>query len=128
MKKVLLGLALTLFIVVSVPVYWALEPSRQGAAVERQTLEAAERGAALYLKTCVVCHGSRGEGRIGPALKGTSLAEEAIRKTVSRGRAGTPMPAFDREEGGLLKSNEIHHLATFIKNWDDSLLEEAESH
>lgn len=127
MKKIILGLALTLFIVLFVPFYWAMEPSRQGAAVARQTREAAERGAVLYLETCAVCHGSRGEGGIGLPLKGTSLDEDAIRKTISRGRPGTPMPAFDREEGGLLKSHEIHDLAIFIKNWDDSLLEETEA-
>ncbi|MBM2831542.1 MAG: cytochrome c [Dehalococcoidia bacterium] len=128
MKKVALGLVLTLFIVVFVPFYWATEPARQEAAATRQTREAAGRGAELYLKACAVCHGPRGEGRVGPPLKGTRLDEQVIRKIVSRGRPGTPMPAFGQEDGGPLKGHEISDLVAFIKNWSDSLLDEAAAH
>jgi mono/diheme cytochrome c family protein len=127
-KKVALGLVLTLFIVVFVPFYWATEPARQSAALATQTHEAAQRGAEIYLKTCAACHGSRGEGSVGPAIKGTRLDEQVIRRTISRGRPGTPMPAFGQEDGGPLKAHEIADLVAFIEDWNDSLLDEAAAH
>jgi mono/diheme cytochrome c family protein len=38
------------------------------------------------------------------------------------------MPAFGQEDGGALKAHEISDLATLIKNWNDSLLDEAATH
>jgi mono/diheme cytochrome c family protein len=121
-KKILIGLALTLIIVIFIPIYWATEPARQEAARERQQAEAAERGAELYTSSCAVCHGSGGEGKIGPALKGTQLDEGALEKIIARGVPGTGMLAWSDEDGGPFKGHQIDDMVTFIQNWDSALV------
>ncbi len=81
------------------------------------------RGAELYTLQCAVCHGSAGEGTIGPALKGSPLDDNALEKTITRGIAGTAMPAMGEEDGGSLKKHQIKDLVTFILNWNQSLIE-----
>lgn len=122
-QKILLGLVLTLIIVIFIPVYWATESGRQEAARERLKTEAVARGAGLYASHCGSCHGSAGEGRIGPALKDSPLDENVLEKVIARGIPGTAMPASAQEEGGSLKEHQIKDLVTFIKNWDQSLIE-----
>jgi mono/diheme cytochrome c family protein len=58
--------------------------------VQRQ-LAAGEK---LFVTHCANCHGSRGEGGIGPALAGHDLSLQVILETMANGRTGTPMPAF----------------------------------
>jgi cbb3-type cytochrome c oxidase subunit III len=115
-KKIIIGFTLTLIIVIFIPVYWAMEPARQEAALNRQHEEAVDRGAAVFTLNCASCHGSQGEGDIGPALRGTPL-DDALEKIIARGVAGTAMPAWSEEEGGPLKSHQVEDLVTFIKNW-----------
>lgn len=122
--KIFIGLVLTLVIAIFIPVYWATEAGRQDAARERLKTEAVERGAKLYGSTCAICHGPKGEGKIGPALQGTQLDENALEKTIARGIPGTVMPASGDDEGGSLRVHQIKDLITFIKNWDSTLLEE----
>ena len=122
-QKIIIGLALTLIIAIFVPVYWAMEPGRQEAARERQEAETVERGAELYTSSCAICHGSRGEGNVGPALKGIQLDDEVLERIIARGIPGTAMSAWGEEEGGALKKHPIKDLVTFIKNWDQSLIE-----
>ena len=122
-RKILIGLVLTLVIVIFIPLYWAAESGRQEAARERQQAEAIERGAKLYTLSCASCHGPAGEGKIGPALKGSLLDKNALEKTIARGIAGTAMPAMGEEDGGPLKKHQIKDLVTFILNWAQSLIE-----
>lgn len=119
-QKIWIGLILTLIIVIFIPVYWAMEPGRQEAARLRQRAEAIERGAHLYTSTCAVCHGPRGEGNVGPALKGSALDEKVLEKTINRGIPGTAMVAWGDEDGGPLKRHQIKDLVIFIKNWDNA--------
>ncbi len=120
-KKILIGLALTLIIVIFIPLYWATEPGRQESARQRQKAEAVERGAKLYALQCAACHGSQGEGGIATALKDSLLDENVLERTIARGIPGTVMPAFDQEEGGSLKRHQIQDLVTFIKNWESAM-------
>lgn len=122
-RKIIIGLALTLAIVIFIPLYWAMEPGRQEAARNRQQAEAVERGAEIYSSACAACHGSRGEGILGPALKGTRLDDAALEKITARGIPGTAMAAWDEEDDGPLKKHQIKDLVTFIRNWDQSLIE-----
>lgn len=105
------------------PAYWATESGRQEAARQRLQAEAMTRGAKLYISNCAVCHGPAGEGKIGPALKDNPLDESALRKIIIRGVPGTAMPAFGEEDGGPLKRHQIEDLVTFIRNWNQSLVE-----
>ncbi len=122
-RKIIIGLALTLIIVIFIPVYWVMEPGRQEAAQERQKAEVVERGAELYTVSCAGCHGFQGEGNIGPALKGSQINDAILERIISRGIPGTSMTAWSEEDGGPLKKHQIKDLVTFIRNWDQSLIE-----
>ena len=119
-QKIWIGLILTLIIVIFIPVYWAMEPGRQEAARLRQQTEAAERGAGLYSSVCATCHGARGEGVVGPALKGIQADDDTLEKFIARGVPGTAMPAWGKEDGGPFHQQQITDLVTFIKNWDST--------
>ena len=110
-----------MIIVIFIPVYWVMEPARQKAALSRQHDEAVARGAELFTSNCAACHGSHGEGNIGPVLRGTQLDENILEKMIARGIPGTAMAAWSDEEGGFLKNHNIKDLVTFIKDWDDTL-------
>ncbi len=120
-KKILIGLALTLIIVIFIPIYWAMEPGRQEAAFNRQKAEAVERGAELYAVQCAVCHGSESNRGIATALKDSPLDQNMLATIIARGVPGAAMPAFDEKEGGPLKRHQIQDLVTFIKDWDSTL-------
>jgi mono/diheme cytochrome c family protein len=51
-------------------------------------------GETLCVTHCANCHGSRGEGGIGPSLAGHDLSLQTIIETIAKGRTGTPMPGF----------------------------------
>lgn len=121
--KIFIGLALTLVIAIFIPLYWATESGRQESARQRQMDEAVGRGAELYALQCAVCHGSAGEGDIGPALKGISHEATELEKNIARGIAGTAMPAMGEEDDGPLKRHQIKDLVTFILNWDQSRID-----
>jgi mono/diheme cytochrome c family protein len=53
---------------------------------------AAEDGAAIYKSKCAVCHGAAGEGKMGPALKGTSLSADQIADALLKGAPGKKAP------------------------------------
>jgi mono/diheme cytochrome c family protein len=81
----------------------------------------ADRGADLYGRICIGCHGPNGEGRVGPALANPAFREAAstdfIAATVMRGRSGTPMPSFGRDNVGYprLTAPEVLDITAFIR-------------
>ena len=121
-KKVALGLALTLALLLATGVYWLTEPSRQKGAGDKYKLASAE----IFAQNCFYCHGPLGTGSVGPSLPQTKLDEEGLKRTISRGV--TVMPAWAREEGGTLTPFQVQGLATFILNWDEELMEDALHH
>ena len=123
-KKVLIGLALTVLLIIFTGVYFVTEPARQQSAREEFTRKASFVGAEHFLVTCAQCHGPRGEGGVGPSLRDTKLDEDNLIKTVSRGRPKTVMPAFATEEGGIYTVYQIRDIVEFIRHWDDDILEE----
>ena len=78
----------------------------QAAAIDPQVLE---RGRALFLEHCALCHGERGDGR-GPRRRSLSRPPadfrsplwrsgadpERVRRAIRDGVAGTDMPAWSR--------------------------------
>lgn len=92
----------------------------------------AKKGAALFSKHCAACHGANGEGGkgtgvtysrpralpiIAPALNNSgflaSASDAMIKRSIARGRAGTPMPGFLGNNS--LKEVEINHIVNFIR-------------
>lgn len=81
----------------------------------------AAAGRNLYNRNCAGCHGQNGTGRIGPALGNPGFLKvattEYIAGTIERGRAGTPMPAFGRDDVrySRLTAAEILNITAYIK-------------
>ncbi len=118
-KKIALGLALTLALLLATGVYWFAEPSRQKGAADKYKLAAAE----IFAQNCFFCHSDQGLGGVGPSLRQTKLDEEGLRRTISRGVV--IMPAWAREEGGTLNPFQVQGLVAFILDWDEKLMGKA---
>jgi mono/diheme cytochrome c family protein len=77
-------------------------------------------GAEVFARTCAGCHGPAGEGKLGPALANPGFQQAAtpeyVAATVVRGRRGTPMPAFGRDNVNYprLSAREIADVAAFV--------------
>ena len=64
-----------------------------------------DQGKAVFRSNCAFCHGLTAQGGRGPNLISSSLlqggADDAIRVIITRGVAGTTMPAFDLHKDDL---------------------------
>lgn len=79
-----------------------------------------ENGAALYAVNCAVCHGTRGEGRVGATLDkvfATIAPDEFLTEVIERGRAGTFMPAWSTAYGGPLIEAQVADIVAYIESW-----------
>lgn len=75
---------------------------------------AAEDGAAVYKTKCAACHGASGEGKMGPALKGTSLSDAQIDEVLTKGAAGKKAPHSKAISG--LTDDQAKAVATYVKS------------
>jgi mono/diheme cytochrome c family protein/plastocyanin len=123
-RRISLMILLMLALVGASLVYGLLDPGRASDAAERQKEEAATRGAELFAKNCVTCHGISGQGVIGPRLnkpenrQGDTATLDKLRdlykKTITCGRTGTLMPAWGQSESGPLNDFQISQLVTLV--------------
>ena len=79
----------------------------------------------LYRTRCSGCHGATGQHGPAPPLNDPLLLaiceDSDLTLAVSRGRPGTPMPAFGRDQGGPLTPEQINVIVTGIRRqWDRS--------
>ncbi len=76
----------------------------------------ADHGERVFAETCATCHGNRGEGDIGPALRdATFLAlanDRFIYETLAQGRPYTPMPSW-----GDLPAADLVGLMALLRRW-----------
>jgi len=80
-----------------------------------------EQGARLYEENCRMCHGDRGEGRVGATLSKNwpSIRPDLrIKATIENGVPGSPMPAWSVAKGGPLSAEEIEALVAYILSWE----------
>ncbi|MGE5112206.1 MAG: c-type cytochrome [Acidobacteriaceae bacterium] len=73
----------------------------------------AEDGAAVYKAKCAMCHGAGGEGKVGPALKGTKLSGAQISDLLTKGEAGKKAPHSKAVNG--LTADQAKAVAEFVK-------------
>ncbi len=74
-------------------------------------------GAVVFQENCVMCHGDRGQGRFGVTLaKSWSGTEPAIyiHDVVTKGIAGTRMPAWSQARGGPLDESSIQNVVAYV--------------
>ena len=129
------GVVLTLFFAIFLPVYWLREPARIQAKTEEEFAKGFARGEELYQANCALCHGAQATGGAAPSPYGgdpwpapnlTTIAaryadsrtvtdvRQHIATTVSRGRPGTPMPAWSIAFGGPMTDYQIERITDWI--------------
>jgi mono/diheme cytochrome c family protein len=74
----------------------------------------AQDGAATYKAKCAGCHGPDGHGKIGPALKGTSLTDAQIADLLTKGDDAKKAPHKKALSG--LSAEDAKAIATFVKS------------
>jgi mono/diheme cytochrome c family protein len=75
---------------------------------------AAEDGAAIYKAKCAMCHGATGEGKSGPALKGTSMRADQIADALLKGAPGKKAPHGKPVAG--LTADQAAAVASYVKS------------
>ena len=77
----------------------------------------AGKGRGLYATQCAECHGRVGQGVTAVSLNNpeylAAVSNAQIRWAISRGRRGTPMPAYSEK----LSSGDIDNLVALIRSW-----------
>jgi mono/diheme cytochrome c family protein len=73
----------------------------------------AQDGAATYKAKCAGCHGPEGQGKVGPALKGTSLTAEQITDLLTKGNDARKPPHKKALSG--VSADDAKAVADFVK-------------
>jgi mono/diheme cytochrome c family protein len=88
-----------------------------------QTASLAEQGGSIYNLNCSSCHGSDGEGGIGPALNAeqflTGAVDDQIAALIAVGVPGSQMSAYSLDFGGPLTSEQIEAVTVFLRSWEE---------
>jgi mono/diheme cytochrome c family protein len=71
-------------------------------------------GAATYKAKCAACHGPEGQGKIGPALKGTALSVNQITDLLSKGEDAKKAPHKKAISG--LGADDAKAVAEYVKS------------
>jgi len=74
----------------------------------------AQDGAATYKAKCAACHGPEGQGKVGPALKGTKLTDAQITDLLTKGDDAKKAPHKKALAG--LSADDAKALATYVKS------------
>jgi len=75
---------------------------------------AAEDGAAIFKAKCAMCHGAGGEGKSGPALKGTTMSADQIADALLKGAPGKKAPHGKPMAG--LTADQASAVAAYVKS------------
>ncbi|MGB8010453.1 MAG: cytochrome c [Terriglobales bacterium] len=70
-------------------------------------------GAATYKAKCAMCHGPEGQGKVGPALKGTALTADKIVALLTTGDDAKKAPHKKPISG--LAADDAKAVADFVK-------------
>ncbi len=121
-KKLLIGLVITVLLLGSFSFLMFNETTRMAEVAEQYKTESLLRGRELFVENCSSCHGTRGEGIVGPTLNDKALLEEAedgvLFATIQTGRPNTTMPAWGQAYGGALTDEDIHDIVNFIRAFE----------
>lgn len=70
-------------------------------------------GAATYKAKCAACHGPMGEGKVGPAVKGTALTADQIVEVITKGAEAKKAPHKKPVAG--LSDDDAKAVADYVK-------------
>ncbi len=70
-------------------------------------------GAATYKAKCAACHGPEGQGKVGPAVKGTSLSADQITDLLVKGEDAKKAPHKKAVAG--VSADDAKAIAEFVK-------------
>jgi len=70
-------------------------------------------GAATYKAKCAACHGPEGQGKVGPALKGSSLTAEQITDLLTKGNDAKKAP--HKKEISGVAGDDAKGVAEYVK-------------
>lgn len=70
-------------------------------------------GAAIFKAKCAACHGPEGQGKVGPALKGTSVTADQITEMLTKGNDAKKPPHKKPLSG--LSEEDAKAVADFVK-------------
>ncbi|MGA7399673.1 MAG: cytochrome c [Candidatus Sulfotelmatobacter sp.] len=73
----------------------------------------AQDGAVTYKAKCAGCHGPEGQGKVGPALRGTSLTAEQITDLLTKGNDAKKPPHKKALSG--VSADDAKAVADFVK-------------
>ncbi len=117
-----------------IPVFWIVENNQELSAKDQQQIMNVQRGAVNYATYCYQCHGTDGQGRVGPRLNNNpavnSLSDNDLTRIISAGIYNTDasklnvpiMPAWSQQYGGPLTDNDIQYLFDLIRSSDPAYL------
>jgi plastocyanin/mono/diheme cytochrome c family protein len=116
-----------------IPVFWIMENNNQVIAINQQHTTSVQRGEMLYAQYCFQCHGTKGQGHIGPKLNNNptvnSFSDNDLVRIISGGIYDTAdptkslMPAWSEVYGGPLTDNDIQYLFALIRSSDPAYLQ-----
>lgn len=116
-----------------IPILWIVDSNNQAAAKAEQHATSVQRGVVLYSTYCYQCHGTRGQGHIGPRLNNNpavnGLTDDDLVRIISGGVYDTAdltkpiMPAWSDVFGGPLTNYDIQYLFDLIRSSDPAYLQ-----
>lgn len=71
-------------------------------------------GAATYKAKCAACHGPEGQGKVGPAVKGTSLTADQITDLLVKGNDAKKAPHKKAVAG--VAADDAKAVADYVKS------------
>jgi mono/diheme cytochrome c family protein len=121
-RYLMIGVIGTLLLLAGLSIYWISEPERLTQAAETLAEERISQGRKIYNDQCSACHGSQGEGGIGPALNDKTLLkntpDQILFSLTRSGIPNTQMPAWSVEFGGPLTDEDVRNVVAFIRAWE----------
>src|SRR6476646_9738232 len=82
-------------------------------AISIATPAFAADGAATYKTKCSACHGPEGQGKVGPALKGTALTADQITDLLVKGNDAKKVPHKKAVSG--VSAEDAKTVADYVK-------------
>ncbi len=117
-----IGLIFTLLVLAGITFYWVGESGRLVQAAESFAHERVSKGRVIYTEQCLSCHGSQGEGGVGPALNDRVLLkntlDEVFFSVIRSGIPNTQMPAWSVDYGGPLTDEDVRDVVAFMRAWE----------